>query len=83
VSARAAPIEQAAPPRLGTYWTPDGIDIAEVRSTWREGVVVRWRERRQSRRCIYTPLAEFYTSFNRHVAPFDPRTCRDRYADRD
>lgn len=68
-----------SPPRVDSLWSPDGLDICEVRATWADGVVVKWIERRIKRPCIYTPLSSFYSQFSRHVKPFDPTTCVDRF----
>lgn len=70
-------------PPLFSKWTSDGVDVCQVRSTWADGVVVRWPEKREGRRCIYTPLREFYSELRRHVEPFDPAKHVDRFAESD
>lgn len=67
-------------PALFTRWTSDGVDVCQVRATWEDGAVVRWPDKREGRRCIYTPLAEFYRALRRHVEPFDPARHADRFS---
>ena len=88
MNAASKPLQQARfeLPRVGSLWSPDGLDVCEVRATCAGElvvIVVHWHARRIKRPSIYQSLEQFYREFTAHVAPFDPDKHVDRFRGQD
>lgn len=62
-------------PTIGSRWRAEDGVCCTVRSTWQDGVVVRWDGQRRGgvyRKAIFTPIASFYAAFEREVLAYVP-----------